>query len=394
MKDATTFLTADTSELQRRLPNRYGVKWTQFDSEVIPMWIADMDFGVGEAITEALCDAVGGFGLGYSRQSLYDGVIEALVKRYQTKFDTNLDPNLSLLSTDVVQAIYLALSTLSELGEKIVVQSPIYPPFIDAIRDLKREVLYNNLRETEVGFFPDMENLEVLCADQATRVLLLCNPHNPTGRVFTELELNEIAAIAARHHVVVVVDEIHAEIAYAPHRHLPFSKVAAKFGTEYILLTSASKAFNLAGLRCAVANFSSKRLLARYNSLPFHMRGAVSNLGMVGTIAAWNSGDSWLKGVMAQLGSNRTYISEFIAERCAGIGYHQPEGTYLAWLDFGKVTALDDPAERIGEVARVALSHGVTFGPGGTGRARLNFATSSANLQAGLERIAASLPLL
>ena len=385
-------MTLDSTELSNRLRNRYGIKWTKFDHGVIPMWIADMDFGASSAVQEAMRNAIGGFGLGYARQSLHDEVLESLSARYRRLFSTAIDPARSVLSTDVVQAIYIAIATLTEVSDKIIVQSPIYPPFIGAIGDLKREVVFNQLRETPDGFEFDMDHLEALCSDPGTPMMLLCNPHNPTGRVMTEAELDQVASIAARHNVIVVVDEIHAEIAYEPYTHVPFARAGALHGTENLLLTSASKAFNLAGLRCAVANFSSSELLERYNSVPFHMRGAVSNLGMVGTIAAWTDSDDWLDKVMSRLKANRHIISEFIAQNAPSLSYCEPQGTYLAWLDFRSVSTAEDPAEIIQRLGGVALSPGVNFGPGGQGHARLNFATSEANLNAGLERICATIP--
>ncbi len=383
---------AGTDELRARLRNEFGVKWTRYEEDVIPMWIADMDFGTAEPVTEALHGAVDGFGLGYSRQSLYDGVLDAFVHRYRTRFHVELDPGLALLATDVVQSVYIAIMSMTAPGDGVVVQPPIYPPFIGAIQDTQRSVLYNRLLETPSGFQFDFDDLERMLADPSTRMLLLCNPHNPTGRVMTAAELDAVAEMAARHHVLVVADEIHADIVYGDRPHLPFATAAARFGTDHITLTSASKSFNLAGLRCAVAHFSSSALRAGYETFPFHMRGAVSNLGMVGTIAAWEHGEEWFAGTLAQLGANRQAIAEFA--RTYGIGYRMPEGTYLAWLDFSGLTDNADVTEALLAKARVGLSDGPAFGPGGDGHARLNFATTSANLAEALGRIADALPHL
>ncbi len=385
---------AGTEELRARLRNGIGLKWTRFDEDVIPMWIADMDFGTAEVITQALHRAIDGFGLGYSRQSLYDGVLAAFAGRYEGKFKVKLDPSLALLSTDVVQEVYVAISAMTAPGDGVVVQPPIYPPFIGAIRDTQRSVLYNRLLETPSGFQFDFDDLERLLSMPNTGMLLLCNPHNPTGRVMTAAELDAVAEMAARHRVVVVADEIHADIVYGERCHSSFAASAARFGTDHLILTSASKSFNLAGLRCAVAHFSSEALRAAYETFPFHMRGAVSNLGMVGTIAAWEHGDDWFAKTLAQLDRNRRAIAEFVTGEGAGIGYRAPEGTYLAWLDFSALTGDADPSVALLEHARVGLSDGPAFGPGGERHARLNFATSSANLSQALGRIAGALPYL
>lgn len=383
---------AGTAELRARLRNQIGVKWTRFDEDVIPMWIADMDFGTAEVVTEALHGAVDGFGLGYSRQSLYDGVLAAFSGRYRAKFHVDLDPSLGLLSTDVVQSVYIAILSMTAPGDGVVVQPPIYPPFTGAIKDTQRNVLHNRLLETPSGFQFDFDDLERLLAQPNTRMLLLCNPHNPTGRVLTAAELDAVAEMAARHHVVVVADEIHADIVYGDREHLAFASAAARFGTDHITLTSASKSHNLAGLRCAVAHFSSGALRASYETFPFHMRGAVSNLGMIGTIAAWERGQEWFAATLARLDANRHTIAEFA--KSSGIGYRMPEGTYLAWLDFSAFTDAADPSETLLARARVGLSDGPAFGPGGDGHARLNFATTPANLAEALGRVGAALPHL
>ena len=394
MTEPDSHFDAGTEELRERLRNRIGVKWTRFDEDVIPMWIADMDFGTAEVVTEALHRAIDGFGLGYSRQSLYDGVLAAFVNRYETKFNVILDPSMALLTTDVVQAVYIAISAMTAPGDGVVVQPPIYPPFIGAIKDTQRNVLHNRLLETPSGFQFDFDDLERLLGMPSTRMMLLCNPHNPTGRVMTVAELDAVAEIAARHRVVVVADEIHSDIVYGERGHSSFASSAARFGTDHLILTSASKSFNLAGLRCAVAHFSSASLRATYETLPFHMRGAVSNLGMVGTIAAWEHGGDWFAKTLAQLDANRRAIAEFVAGEGSGIGYRTPEGTYLAWLDFSAVTEATDPSQALLELGRVGLSDGPAFGPGGERHARLNFATSAANLSAALSRIAEALPHL
>ena len=391
MSNSHNPLIADLSTVSKNLRNDYGIKWTKYDPDVIPMWVADMDYGIAPEIVHRLHRVIDGYGVGYARQELADAVLFSLVERYRILFATHLEASLMLLATDVVQAIYFAISTFSSPGDSVVVQSPIYPPFMTAINDLNRELSYNPLVETEDGYQLDLENLEALCSEPDTRILLLCNPHNPSGRVFGLHELTVIAEIAAKHRVLVISDEIHGEITFDSHTHIPFPLVAKEIGTSYILLTSASKAFNLAGLRCAVATFSDSNLRSEFEKTPFHLRGAVSNLGMAGTVAAWTCADAWQREVMEQLAENRSFITSYLAEQNTDIVYRKPEGTYLAWLDFTRLEGWEDPADILEKRARIALSPGDSFGPGGSGHARLNFATTPAVLRDALSRIVGSL---
>ncbi|CAG4905972.1 MULTISPECIES: aminotransferase class I/II-fold pyridoxal phosphate-dependent enzyme [Acidithrix] len=378
---------ASSERLLQLLRNPYGTKWNRYEDDVIPMWIADMDFGSAQPVVDAISKAAGGFGLGYSRQEVYDDTIGAFQGRYLDQFSCEVDPSLALLTTDVVQSIYFAISLFSEAGDSVIIQSPIYPPFMHATKELDRQVAFNPLVESNDTMQFNFEQLDEIASDPKAKILLLCNPHNPSGRVMTEVEIRATLEIASRHNLLIVADEIHGEITYPRRSHLPIAKFVDDYDVSLITLTSASKAFNLAGLRCAVAGFSSMALKSRFEKISFHMRGAISNLGMVGTTVAWRECDAWQDEVMGQLEKNRQTISDFINHHDLPIGYSMPEGTYLAWLNFENSSLGDDPASIILQKAKVALSSGSDFGPESSTFARLNFATSSQNLLRALEAI-------
>jgi cystathionine beta-lyase len=301
-----------------------------------------------------------------------------------------VDPRRVEILTDVVQGMYVAVSQLSLPGDGIVVQTPIYPPLLGCVRALERRLVECPLELGEQGYRIDLAALEA-ALDERTRVLLLCNPHNPSGRVFTRDELTGIARIAQAHDLFVVSDEIHADLVWSGHAHVPFASLSEDAASRTITLTAASKAFNIAGLRCGVAIFGSDELKRRFNTLPRHLRGGVGTLGIEALRAAWRHSQPWLDEVRAYLEANREVVVAFVRDELPGIGLHPPEATYLAWLDCRSLDLHPSPYRHFLERGRVALSDGANFGEVGRGFARLNFATSRSILVEALERVAKSL---
>ncbi len=371
--------------IRQRLTGGIGVKWNSYAPDIVPMWIADMDFGIASNVEDHLIDMIQNDTLGYNNQNLADRLLEAFILRYQEFFSCQLDPAKTVLATDVVQAIYLSIATMTAKGDKIVIQNPIYPPFMAAVTDLGREIAFNTMKSNPTGYQIDFGDLEDKMSDPRTTMMLLCNPHNPTGRVFTTLELATIAQLAAKYGVTVISDEIHSEITYDANAHIPFANVASSYGCNFVITTSASKTFNLAGLRCAVAAFSDDEVLKRYNSIPYHMRGAVSSLGMAGTYFAWTYGNDWKSRVLSVLGDNRRLLKEKLEPINELVSFFEPEGTYLAWLDFTNLKLEQDLTEWLLKDAHLALIPGPAFGPNGDNFARLNFGTTTSNLEFALD---------
>ncbi len=371
------------------LRRRSGEKWRMYPSDVLPVWVADMDFEVALPIRRRLEECLEVGDLGYPMHPAPTGLPELFAERAAQRWAWPVDPKHVELLTEVVQGIYVALEQFSEPGDGVIVQTPIYPPFLGAVEELGRRLEENPLRVGESGYVMDLDGL----AERAARskVLLLCNPHNPTGRVFRREELQAVAEIAAANDLVVVSDEIHADLVFPGCQHIPFATLSDDAEARTITLTSASKAFNIAGLRCALAVFGSAELRRRFLAFPRHFRGGLGSLGIQATLAAWREGDPWLRDLLAYLEANRDFLADTVARELPDVRFFRPEATYLAWLDFRAQGLAPSPYRHFLDKGKVALSDGSHFGPPGQGFARINFATSRPLLSAALDRLLDSL---
>ena len=326
--------------------------------------------------------------LGYPVHPLPTSLPGVFCERMKARFGWTVAPRRVELLTDVVQGVYVALSQFSAPGEGVVVQTPVYPPFLSAVREMGRRRIDNPLVLTGAGRWElDLDGLAAI-SDTDVRVLLLCNPQNPTGRVLERAELEAIASIAEERDWVVVSDEIHADLVYPGSGHVPFAALSPQAEARTVTLTSATKAFNIPGLRCAVAAFGSDELKRRFNGLPRHIRGGLGSLGLEATEAVWRHGQPWLDQVLAYLDENRALVTRFLSEQLPEVVFHPPEAGYLAWLDCRSLELQPTPHAFFLERARVGLSDGPTFGPPGDGFVRLNFAAPRALLSEILERMA------
>jgi cystathionine beta-lyase len=372
------------------LRQRTGEKWQEYPPDVLPLWVADMDYPVAEPIRRRLQRALDVGDTGYPLHPKPTRLPELFAARAEERWGWKVEPRRVELITEVVQGMYVAITQLSEPGDGVIVQTPIYPPFLSAVERLGRTLRENPLRETERGFAVDVEGLREQAAAGA-RILLLCNPHNPTGRVLRREELDSILRVAVEHDLVVVSDEIHADLVYRGDVHVPFASLSAEAEARTITLTAGSKAFNIAGLRCGVAVFGSDALRRRFLGFERHLRGGLGGLGILALEAAWRHGGVWLAEVLAYLEANRDFVAEFVRAELPGVRHFAPEGTYLAWLDCRALELPGSPHHFFLERAKVGLSDGPTFGPPGRGFLRLNFATSRPLLTRALEQMAKAL---
>ena len=367
-----------------------GEKWTTYPDDVLPLWVADMDFPIAEPIRRVLRHAVDRSDLGYPIHPAPTAIPDLTAERMQRLHGWRIAPSRVEILSDVVQGMYVALHQLSEPGDGAVVQTPIYPPFLGCVRKLSRRLDECPLVLGPGGYGVDVDALRAV-GDARTRALLLCNPHNPSGRAFRRDELEAIAAVALERDWVVVADEIHQDLVWSGHRHVPFASLGPEVEARTLTLTAASKAFNIAGLRCGVAIFGSDELKRRFDALPRHLRGGVGSLGIAALEAAWRHAGPWLEAVRAYLEANRAHVADFVARELSGVVLHPPEATYLAWLDCRDLELRPSPYAFFLSEAKVALSDGPTFGEPGRGFVRLNFATSRAILDDALERMAKAL---
>jgi cystathionine beta-lyase len=364
-----------------RLRQRRSAKWARYPEDVLPAWVAEMDFPLAEPVRRALAEAVELGDCGYSwPQGL--GLGGAFAGFAARRWDWGVDPAAVSPSSDVVGAIVALLEAIAEPGDAVVINTPVYHPFFGVIEQLGCELAEAPLVSGRL----DPEAIERRFAEGAV-ALILCSPHNPSGGVPSREELEAIAVAAELHGAWVLADEIHAPLSLPGATHLPFLTVSAAAAERGIALCSASKAFNLAGLHCAQIVTASERAAAVVAGLPF---GAThcGHLGAIASAAAYREGEPWLDEVIAVLDHNRTLLGELLAAHLPEVGYEPPRAGYLAWLDLRPLGLGDDPAEPLLERGRVALSPGPQFGPQGAGFARLNLGTSPALLEQIVERMA------
>ena len=371
---------------------RKSEKWHTYPPDILPAWVAEMDFPVAEPIERVLQDAVDHWDVGYPIAPADTGLRETFANRMEDRFGWTIDPQRVEILTEVVQGMYLSLLAYSQAGEGVVVQTPIYAPFLSAVRETQRQLRENRLLFSKEGWTIDFEGLEA-SIEPATRVLLFCNPHNPSGRVFTRSELERVAEISLRHDLIVVSDEIHADLIFDGRSHIPFASLGTEVANRTVTLTSASKAFNIPGLRCALAHFGHPELQTRFNAaVPRHVRGGMGILGLYATIAAWQAAQPWLDEVVAYLESNRDFVSKKLSEQWPSIRYSAPQGTYMAFLDCSALGLKPSPARHFYEQGRLALSDGRVFGSGYEAWVRLNFATSRSILEEIFSRMDTAIP--
>lgn len=372
------------------LRSRSSAKWNTYSKDVIPAWVADMDFELAPVIRSALEERLGNNDLGYPVMYSKSGLAELFCERAAARYSWQIDCGQVEFFSDVVQAIYFSLICLTEPGDGVLIQTPIYPPFLHAVAETGRRQVLSPLVAGRDRYEIDFEALDAAC-DAGTRLLLLCHPHNPTGRAYTRLELEALAELVLRHDLTVISDEIHADLMLDERRHIPFASLDPALAARTITLTAASKAFNIAGLCLACAVFGSPALRARFASLPDHVRGGRSALGMAAAAAAWRDGQAWLERTLATLRENRTRVADHVARHWPQVRHFPPEATYLAWLDCRALNLPEEPYHYFLREARVALGEGLNFGPPGAGFVRLNFATSPLILDEILGRMSAAI---
>jgi cystathionine beta-lyase len=367
------------------LSRRRSEKWARAPEGAIALGVAEMDFPLAPPIKRVLADLVERSDLGYPTGELAGAVRESFASRWRTRHGAPLDPRRVVLATDVVQAIHLCLSACSDEGAGVLALTPAYPPFFSAIGGTGRRLVGCDLVPTADGYRVDLEAVRRAAFDGGASVLLLCNPHNPTGRVLDRVELEGLAELACDLGLLVIADEIHADLVLEG-RHVPIASLGDEIAARTVTLGSASKGFNLAGLRCACAAFGSDELLAAYGTVPSAQRGSVGLPGLLATLTAFEEGDAWLADVVGYLRANRDVVAATVGEQLPAVGHRPPQGTYLAWLDLRACRLGDSPAPRLA-ASGILLADGPAFGAAGRGHARLNFATPRPVLVEALRRL-------
>lgn len=355
--------------------------------EVLPLWVADMDFASPEAVSAQIIERASHPIYAYNTQdsSLYQALIQWAMRRHNWQ----IEKEWILLAPGVVPSIILSIFALSEPGDGIIIQSPVYPPFFASVKDNDRKVVENPLVFKNGRYEMDFEDLEQKLAVPQNKIFLLCSPHNPVGRVWTREELQKVYELCQKYEVDVLSDEIHSDLVFAGHKHTVFSSLGTPVCKQSVTFMAASKTFNIAGLNSSFIIVPCKRRRALIQTWISKLHIGRNNLfGGIATEAAYREGDAWLDALLIYLEENANVLVEFVKNRLPGVRVVKPEGTYLAWLDFRVYFPNAKNLEQfLVYKAKVGLNSGKSFGNQGEGFARINFATQQIVLLEALNRI-------
>ena len=366
-----------------------SVKWGTYDSDVLPMWIADMDFPAPPSVIQALQNRVSHGVFGYAKRPM--ALVEVIQERLQRQYQWSVPAEAIVFVPGVVPGFNLAIRSLATDKGDVLIQTPVYPPFLKAAGHSGLNTNIQQLsKKGNASYEIDLDEFKI-AVGPSTKAFLLCNPHNPVGRVFRPAELESMAEICLRNHVPVISDEIHCDLTYRGHQHVPLATMSPEIAHQTITLMSSSKTFNLAGLDFAFAVILNPELRREFESARNGMVPVPNALAYVAALAAYQDGWAWLESLLGYLEANRDFVCQFVAEKFSGVSLVKPEASYLAWLDCREANLPCSAAKFFLNNARVALNDGRKFGPGGEGYVRLNFGCSRSMLAEGLERMMSAL---
>jgi cysteine-S-conjugate beta-lyase len=360
-------------------------KWQRYGSDVLPMWVADMDFLSPQPVIDALSKRVEHGVFGYPCEM--PELIQAVVERVENLYHWTITPEDVVLLPGVVTGFNLACHALGKPGEGVLIQTPVYPPFLYASGNAKLLRQEAELTRAKDGTYSiDFEAFEAAITPQ-TRLFILCNPHNPVGRVFTRLELEKMAAICMRHNVWICSDEIHCDLLFSGFHHIPIATLNPEVAQKTITLIAPSKTYNIAGLECSFAIIQNPELRKTFTEARQGLVSSVNLFGQTAALAAYQKGQPWLDEMLAYLEGNRDALHQFVQEELPGIQMAKPEGTYLAWLDCRGANLPESPQKFFLDHARVAMNDGAAFGKIGEGFTRFNFGCPYSMMMEALERM-------
>lgn len=362
-------------------------KFAGVDSSCIPLWIADMDFECAKPIVDAVEKRAKHAVFGYSEKpdSYYESVINWMKKRHNweiTKESICVTPG-------IVKALNFIVQTYTNKGDGVIIQTPVYGPFMQAVEKNDRVIYENRLKYENEKYAIDFEDLEEKAKNPSVKLLILCSPHNPISRVWTKEELTRIGQICIDNNVIVVSDEIHSDIIYKGHKHIPFAAVSEEFANNSIICSAPSKTFNIAGLETSNIIICNEKIRQEYikaldkNGIKGH-----NPFGIVATEAAYNEGEEWLDQVIEYLDENVKFVKEFLEEKIPNVKLVNPEGTFLLWLDCRGLGLNENELKTLLEKeAKIALDQGPNFGKAGIGFERLNIGCSRSIIESALIRL-------
>ncbi|GAA0706878.1 pyridoxal phosphate-dependent aminotransferase [Paraclostridium ghonii] len=371
--------------------NNFAAKWSEMakkygTNDLLPMWVADMDFKAAPCIIDALRDRLEQGIYGYTtRPNSYN---ESIVNWVDRRFGWNIKSEWLVFSPGVIPTISILIQELTNEGDKIMIQEPVYSPFNSVVKDNKRELVISPLKKLEDGnYVMDFEDIESKIKD--VKLFILCNPHNPVGRVWTKEELKKLGDICIKHNVKVISDEIHSDIIFKGYKHTPFASICKEFEQNSITCMAPTKTFNIAGLQMSqviLPNEEDYKILdSAFARIDIRRNNAFS---LVATEAAYNHGEDWLIDFLDYLEGNMDFAVKYIEENMPKLKVKKPQGTYLLWVDFSELGLSDEEVSKVlVEKAKVALNNGPSFGIGGEGYQRINLACPRSMVEECLTRI-------
>ncbi|WP_418232075.1 MalY/PatB family protein [Butyricicoccus sp.] len=377
------------------VPNRRGTNCFKYDfaremgmpEDVLPLWVADMDFPTAPAVLEQL-HALAEHGIfGYT--GVKDAYFSAVHNWYAQRFGWETQRSWLVTTPGVVFAIAIAIRAFTQKGDAILIQQPVYYPFANKVTENDRQLVVNPLVLKNGRYEMDFADMERKIVDYHVKMLLLCSPHNPVGRVWTKEELLRVGEICQKYGVLVVSDEIHADFTYAGHTHRVFASVKSEFADFTITCTAPSKTFNLAGLQNSNIFIPNRQLRHAYKKeLSACGCGGTNCMGMAACQAAYEAGADWLEQLKQYLAGNLAYIRQFLREKLPEIALIEPDGTYLVWLDLRKLGLTEQQQRQlIVQDAKLWLDTGTLFGQGGEGFERINIAGPRTTIEQAMQRL-------
>jgi len=374
-----------------RIIDRRGsnaIKWDLFGEETLPLWVADMDFASPKEVISEIQARLDHPIFGYQSKDteLLDVIVDWMFKQY----DWRITPEDILLVPGVVAGFNWAVRSFTEIKDSIIFQTPVYFPFFNVSKNNNVQQITVPLKNTDNGYEIDFNEFEGKIRED-TRIFILCNPHNPVGRVYRKDELERLGEICLAHDILICSDEIHCDLVYPGHMHLPIASLSKKLAMSTITLMAPSKTFNIPGLHFSFAVVQNENLRSKMTKTRNGIIGEPNILAQSAAKAAYKYGDEWLEALLKYLDQNRQLVVEFTKENIPEIRVHSPEGTYLAWLDCSALNLKEGPHKFILENAKVALNDGETFGGNSSGFVRLNFGCPKSVLMKALNKMAVSI---
>lgn len=377
-----------------QLPNRRNtesVKWRAYPEDVLPLWVADMDFASPEPVVRALREVVDGGLFGYPRGLHGEGAElpeygELIVERLRDRYAWHIELQDVIFLPGIVVGLNVMGNMFRAQGGSLAVQPPVYPPILDAPQTagLMRQAA-PLMRQSDGTYAIDWDQLAAALQPDA-RAFILCNPHNPVGRVFRRDELERLAELCLARNVLIGSDEIHSDLIYRGQQHIPIASLDPEIAQHTVTFFAPSKTFNLPGLQASVVIIQNAELRQRFQAARQMLVPWVNLMGMVALGAAYREGQEWLDQLLVYLEANRDFLYDFVSTELPGLSMAKPEGTYLAWIDC-RGANLEKPYEFFLNNARVALADGAIFGPEGQGFVRLNFGCPRSMLEEALQRM-------